>query len=135
LIKDVFIVVRTRRLLSTDTLEGNKVINQAGEDLGKIETFMVDPEQVRVAYAVLSFGGFLGIGDKLFANPMQALTLVPDAHKFLRMKVRNDWRRPLGLTRTTGRTCLTLNGVRAFTSTMASAPTGPIVIKRPLVGV
>jgi sporulation protein YlmC with PRC-barrel domain len=76
-------MARTRRLLSTDTLEGNEVINQAGEDLGKVETFMIDPEEGRVAYAVLSFGGFLGMGDKLFAVPMQALTLVPDQHKFL----------------------------------------------------
>jgi sporulation protein YlmC with PRC-barrel domain len=76
-------MARTRRFLSTDTLEGNEVINQAGENLGKIETFMIDPEEGRVAYAVLSFGGFLGMGNKLFAVPMQALTLVPDKGKFL----------------------------------------------------
>ena len=76
-------MARTRRLLSTDTLAGNGVINQAGEDLGKIETFMIDPEEARVEYAVLSFGGFLGMGDKLFAVPIQALSLVPDKHKFL----------------------------------------------------
>jgi sporulation protein YlmC with PRC-barrel domain len=75
-------MARVRRLLSTDTLEGNDVINQAGEDLGKVETFMIDPEEGRVEYAVLSFGGFLGVGDKLFAVPMQALTPVPDEHKF-----------------------------------------------------
>jgi sporulation protein YlmC with PRC-barrel domain len=75
-------MARTRRLLSSDTLEGNEVINQAGEDLGTVETFMIDPEDGRVEYAVLSFGGFLGMGDKLFAVPMQALTLVPNEHKF-----------------------------------------------------
>jgi hypothetical protein len=45
-------MARTRRLLSTDTLEGNEVINQAGEDLGEVETFMIDPEEGRVEYAV-----------------------------------------------------------------------------------
>lgn len=76
-------MARTRRFISTDTLEGNEVINQAGENLGKIETFMIEPEEGRVAYAVLSFGGFLGMGNKLFAVPMQALMLVPDQGKFL----------------------------------------------------
>jgi len=36
---------------------------------------MLDPERGRIAYAVLSFGGFLGMGDKLFAIPWSALTL------------------------------------------------------------
>lgn len=75
-------MVRTRNFLSTDTLQGNEVINQAGEDLGEIKTFIVDPEEGRIAYAVLSFGGFLGMGDKLFAVPWQALSLVPGEHKF-----------------------------------------------------
>lgn len=76
-------MARTRRLLSTDTLASNNVVNPAGDDLGKIETFMIDPEDARVNYAVLSFGGFLGMGNKLFAVPMQALTLVPGENKFL----------------------------------------------------
>ena len=64
-----------RTNLSASTLIGDRVINRKGEDLGKIEDFMLDPEQGRVGYAVLSFGGFLGMGDKLFAVPMQALKL------------------------------------------------------------
>jgi sporulation protein YlmC with PRC-barrel domain len=80
--KEVSIMARARQLLSTDTLEGNEVVNQAGEDLGKIETFMIDPEEGRIVYAVLSFGGFLGMTEKFFAIPMQALTLVPNEHKF-----------------------------------------------------
>jgi sporulation protein YlmC with PRC-barrel domain len=68
-----------RRLLSASTLSGDKVFNLAGEDLGKIEDFMLDMESGRIAYAVLSFGGVLGIGDKLFAVPPEALVL--DEHK------------------------------------------------------
>jgi sporulation protein YlmC with PRC-barrel domain len=82
-------MARTRRLLSTDTLEGNEVINQAGEDLGEVETFIIDPEDGSVEYAVLSFGGFLGMGDKLFAIPMQALTLLPDEQNSFWMRVRS----------------------------------------------
>jgi sporulation protein YlmC with PRC-barrel domain len=74
---------RPRRVLSASTLEGDSVRNSAGEDLGKIEDIMVDIPTGRVAYAVLSFGGFLGIGNKLFAVPWAALTLDEDAHEFI----------------------------------------------------
>src|SRR5579864_1380597 len=63
------------RVLAADTLTGDKVVNLNKEDLGKIEHLMIDLSSGRVAYAVLSFGGFLGLGDKLFAIPWQALTV------------------------------------------------------------
>jgi sporulation protein YlmC with PRC-barrel domain len=59
-------------VLSASTLKGDKVVNHQGEDLGKIEELMIDLDRGRIAYAVLSFGGFLGVGDKLFAIPWQA---------------------------------------------------------------
>ena len=62
-------------LLSARKLAGDKVLNLAGEQLGKIEDFMLDLESGRIVYAVLSFGGVLGIGDKLFAVPPEALML------------------------------------------------------------
>lgn len=60
-------------VLSADTLEGDKVVNRQGEDLGKVEAIMLDTDSGRIAYAVLSFGGFLGMGEKLFAIPWGAL--------------------------------------------------------------
>src|SRR6202035_1391292 len=54
------------------TVIGSKVINQQNEDLGKIEDIVLDVEAGRIAYAVLSFGGFLGMGDKYFAIPWGA---------------------------------------------------------------
>lgn len=72
-----------RRVLSAGTLTGDRVRNSAGEDLGKIEEIMIDVQTGRVAYAVLSFGGFLGIGDKLFAVPWQAMTLNEADHEFV----------------------------------------------------
>ena len=71
------------RVLSATTLKGDKVRNSAGEDLGKIEEFMIDLESGRLAYAVLSFGGFLGVGNKLFAVPWPALALDTDKHEFV----------------------------------------------------
>jgi len=62
-------------VLSGSSLKGDKVVNYKGEDLGKIEEIMIDLDRGRVAYAVLSFGGFLGMGDKLFAIPWQAITV------------------------------------------------------------
>jgi sporulation protein YlmC with PRC-barrel domain len=59
-------------VLGASTLKGDKVVNQQGEDLGKLEELMIDLDRGRIAYAVLSFGGFLGMGDKLFAIPWQA---------------------------------------------------------------
>jgi uncharacterized protein YrrD len=61
--------------MSASTLTGDKVVNSAGEDLGKIQDIMLDTPTGRVAYAVLSFGGFLGMGDKLFAIPWDKLSL------------------------------------------------------------
>src|SRR5450759_1446398 len=60
-------------VLAADTLAGDKVVNNQKEDLGKIEHLMIDLANGRIAYAVLSFGGFLGMGDKLFAIPWSAL--------------------------------------------------------------
>jgi hypothetical protein len=59
------------------------VRNAAGEDLGKIEELMVDVNTGRVAYAVLSFGGFLKMGNKLFAIPWEALQLDAANHQFI----------------------------------------------------
>jgi sporulation protein YlmC with PRC-barrel domain len=69
--------------LSIGTIKRDRVVNRAGEDLGKIEELMIDLQSGRIAYAVLSFGRFLGLGDKLFAIPWQALTLRPHEHAFL----------------------------------------------------
>ena len=68
-------LARETKVLSADTLTGDRVVNRQNEDLGTIEHLMIDLENGRVAYAVLSFGGFLGMGDKLFAIPWSALTV------------------------------------------------------------
>lgn len=62
-------------VMAADTLEGDTVVNTHGDKLGEITDIMIDVPTGRVAYAVLSSGGFLGMGDKLFAIPWGALTL------------------------------------------------------------
>jgi sporulation protein YlmC with PRC-barrel domain len=74
---------RTRRILTASTLTGDRVRNPAGDNLGSIEEIMLDLESGRIAYAVLSFGGFLGIGDKLFAVPWSTLRVDQGEHEFV----------------------------------------------------
>ena len=62
-------------LMGADTLIGDSVVNAADDDLGDIKEIMLDMQTGQVAYAVLAFGGFMGMGDKLFAVPWQALHL------------------------------------------------------------
>jgi sporulation protein YlmC with PRC-barrel domain len=75
--------IQTYPTLSVSTLIGDKVRNGAGESLGKIEDITIHIDSGRIAYAVLSFGGFMGVGDKLFAVPWNAMTVDLDAHEFV----------------------------------------------------
>src|SRR5438445_608362 len=69
--------------LSLNTLTGHKVQNAAGEDRGKIEDLVLDESSGRILYAVLSFGGFLGMGNRLVAIPWVRLRLQSDHKGFI----------------------------------------------------
>lgn len=60
-------------ILSATTITGSKVQNLEGKNIGDIQDLMIELETGNIVYAVLSFGGFLGIGDKYFAIPLEAL--------------------------------------------------------------
>ena len=62
-------------LLSSTSICSDKVVDPGGDKLGDIKDLMIDCDSARVHYAVLEFGGFLGMGAKLFAVPMEALRL------------------------------------------------------------
>jgi hypothetical protein len=64
----------TGRLISSDKVEGTPVYNPKGERLGKVHHLMIDKYSGQVAYAVMSFGGFLGIGEKYHPLPWKMLT-------------------------------------------------------------
>jgi len=68
------------RIISATTLIGDPVHNSQGENLGELKELMIDMNSGTVSYAVLSFGGFMGLGDKLFAIPWQAFSLDADRH-------------------------------------------------------
>jgi hypothetical protein len=64
----------TSDLISSDKVEGTAVYNRQGEKLGSIHSVMIDKVSGKVAYAVMSFGGFLGIGDRYHPLPWSVLT-------------------------------------------------------------
>jgi sporulation protein YlmC with PRC-barrel domain len=62
---------------------GADVHNKANEDVGKITDLVADTSTGKISYAVLSYGGVMGIGDKLFAVPMASLATKADDDKFV----------------------------------------------------
>ena len=64
----------TAELISNDKVEGTAVYGADGNKIGRVETVMIDKRSGRVAYAVLSFGGFLGLGAEHYPLPWSLLT-------------------------------------------------------------
>ena len=77
------------RLMGAGTLIGNDVYNHKNENVGDIKEIMLDTQSGKVIYAVLSFGGFLSMGEKLFAVPWNALTLDTENKRFV-LNVEKD---------------------------------------------
>jgi sporulation protein YlmC with PRC-barrel domain len=73
-------------VLKVSTVVGMKVQDTDGKRLGEIKDLVIDPADGSIGYAVLDFGGFLGIGDKYFAVPWEALQWTRD-HKAIVLDV------------------------------------------------
>ena len=63
--------------IAADRVEGTEVYNSAGEHLGEVEDVIIDKASGKVAYAVMSFGGFLGLGERFYPLPWKALSYDP----------------------------------------------------------
>lgn len=63
----------TDRLIASDKVEGTSVVRSNGETVGRIERVMIDKRSGQVAYAVMSFGGFLGLGESYYPLPWSIL--------------------------------------------------------------
>ena len=74
--------MRQPTLLSADTITGDEVANLNDEKLGTIQDIMLDTQNGKIRYVVLSSGGFLGMGDRLFAIPWSALQLDSEHKRF-----------------------------------------------------
>ena len=73
----------THRLISSAKVDGTYCYNSNGDQLGTVDHLMIDKISGKVEYVVLSSGGFLGLGDKLFAIPWSALTLDTEGKRFV----------------------------------------------------
>jgi sporulation protein YlmC with PRC-barrel domain len=70
-------------ILSADTITGDDVVNARDEELGNIKDLMVDMQSGKIRYVVMSSGGFLGMGDRLFAVPWGALKCDSQNKRFI----------------------------------------------------
>ena len=70
-------------ILSAGTITGDDVVNTRDEQLGSIQDLMVDMQSGKIRYVVMSSGGFLGMGDRLFAVPWHALKCDGANHRFV----------------------------------------------------
>src|SRR5262249_15533380 len=68
----------TSRLISSEKVDGTAVYNGEGQHLGAVHHLMIDKFSGHVEYAVMSFGGFLGIGESYHPLPWRALTYSPN---------------------------------------------------------
>ena len=66
-------VRETARLIASDKVEGTATRDSAGNKIGTIERVMIDKRTGKVAYAVMSFGGFLGMGADYVSLPWHVL--------------------------------------------------------------
>jgi len=70
-------------VVSASKIIGEAVVNRQDESLGKIHELVIDAKEGRLAYAVLSFGGFIGLGNKLFAVPWTAFEFSNTENKLI----------------------------------------------------
>lgn len=75
---DTLATDETQRLIASDKVEGTAVYNRQGEKLGTVENFMLEKRSGKAQYAVLEFGGFLGIGSDHYPIPWEKLTYDTD---------------------------------------------------------
>lgn len=69
--------------VKASSMIGTDVVNPKGDNLGDVKEVVIDPRTGRVAYAVVSFGGFLGMGKKLFAIPFSSFVYNVDKNEYV----------------------------------------------------
>jgi PRC-barrel domain len=77
------VMTRPHQLIASDRVEGTAVRRPNGDTIGHIERLMIDKATGKVSYAILSFGGFLGMGSNLLPLPWARLTYHPRFEAYL----------------------------------------------------
>ncbi len=70
-------------LIASDRVQGSTVRRPDGEKIGKIERLMIDKISGKVAYAVMSFGGLLGVGERYYTMPWTKLDYDPNLNAYV----------------------------------------------------
>jgi len=83
-------------VLKASDVIGMKVEGTDGKKLGDIKDLVIDPMDGDIDYAVLDYGGFLGVGDKYFAVPWEALQLSEDGKKVILDVTKKDLKQAPG---------------------------------------
>ena len=82
-VEKIYRMDQATRFIPTSRLKRYDVINKQGQDMGQVQTFVVDMVVGRIAFVVVSFEGFLGISDKWFALPWEMMSWSTDNKKFI----------------------------------------------------
>jgi sporulation protein YlmC with PRC-barrel domain len=70
------------RLISSNRIEGTPVFDRHGKKIGSVHSVMIEKQSGQVAYAVLTFGGFLGVGSRAYPLPWSMLTYEREQHGY-----------------------------------------------------
>ncbi|HTF22229.1 MAG TPA: PRC-barrel domain-containing protein [Chryseolinea sp.] len=84
------------KFLTASSLIGDRVFNSEQQDLGKVKDIMINLETSGVEYLVVEFGGFLGLGEKLFAFPMTVFNIDTKEHALILNKTKEELEREPG---------------------------------------
>src|ERR1700731_1908744 len=103
--------VTGKPLIESDRVEGTTVYDPAGNNIGSIKRLMIEKLSGRVAYSVMSFGGFLGMGSEEHPIPWSKLTY--DTYRTDVTENRLRGTGPIGIEKSSCRTCSLLLGAAA----------------------
>jgi sporulation protein YlmC with PRC-barrel domain len=81
-VDDTDIADTAHRLISSNRIEGTPVFDRYGKKIGTIHSVMIEKQSGQVAYAVLTFGGFLGLGSRAYPLPWSMLTYEREQHGY-----------------------------------------------------
>ena len=73
----------THGLLAPEDINGTAILGEDGERMGTVDHVVIDPVKGRIAYAVLSFGGFMGLGEQTYSIPWRSVRFDPDKRAFV----------------------------------------------------
>lgn len=82
--------LKTHGLLAANDINGTAILSENGDEVGTVDHLVVDPIAGKIAYAVVSFGGFLGLGEQTYSIPWGTVRFDPDTRVFVTRITRDQ---------------------------------------------